>query len=287
MIKVELYQELKEEIHNSECQRVFASILKKTAIYMHHHRGDFKEYEHILVNLVSLFVKQYNTTLLLAEDISYKFDSDVTCLDIKSFYSISRTMHELYLNFEYLISGDDSLKEFKSLCYRYSGCLDNKSTLESMSKFKSRPVPLDFHERVKSSALEVSGYMSKISSHPEYSKLNSKQKQLIEAGKWKFDEKSSLKWNELLRFSLMDNAYGESMYHTMSQYSHMTYHSMVLDSAHNHEIDGMMCHIYVLAALLVRKLFYSFGWKWLSHNSIFSLEEQVLLIDILYIARKD
>ncbi len=78
--------------------------------------------------------------MILSERTPYIHNNEITYLDIRSINIIIRSMHEMYLVYEYLnnlglfgenINKKDEL-DFKALIYEYSGAKDNLKTIDIM-----------------------------------------------------------------------------------------------------------------------------------------------------------
>jgi hypothetical protein len=250
----EEYKKYIDEIQNDEVPKVLFSVLGKVHNYLESIANSMNE-EHVLKHgMFKLFFKQYNTVLSLSKRTSYVYKPDCDYLDIKSINILIRSMHELYLTYQYLSTNGsfgDMDKEgevkFKYLAYKYSGEVDSKRTFDLYKEQKYKPE--DYQLRYDAAIKRKNEVWKEIKATNIYKLLSKEQKNKIKNGQWKIDSSKVLSWSDLLEYTPLSKKYGVVEYHQLSQYAHMTYGSLLLEASHNYDVDGLLYHLYILASL--------------------------------------
>lgn len=243
---------LSKDIPNEEIPALLSAVLLKVHRHLDQKASSFTESQVIRSNMFKLFFKQFNTVLVLSKKTNYLIDHRIEYLDIKTINITIRSMHELYLVHQYLVSdlvfeGSDDERDFKYTMYKYAGEIDSKRTFSLMQDSKYKPAT--FEESQQSARHRATDLWNKIVNYPSYSKISPIVRKEIKKGNWRINATKTLSWSDLLDYSPISKKYAQLQYHHMSQYAHMSYGSMVLEANHNEEIDGLLCHLYILTTL--------------------------------------
>ncbi|MCF5850189.1 hypothetical protein [Aeromonas veronii] len=288
MLSEEEYKAHINSIENKEVPEIIFSVLCKVSQFLENRRKLFSESERIRQNLFNSFFKQYNTILALSQKTQYVFNPDISYLDIRSINILIRSAHEIYLVHHYLVSDGmfgsvNSVDEraFKYLIYKLSGELSQIRTLDLYKELKYKPDnTLDLYEAATTNKNEV---LQKISSFEIYKNLPKELKKKIKSGEWRVNSERTLSWSDLAELTPMVAQYGKLEYHHLSQYTHMTYASQVLEANHNQDIDGLLCHLYILASLFSFSVISSYNMI-ITKDDILTKREQSLIIEFLGLA---
>ena len=215
-------------------------------------------------NIFKVFFKQYNTILSLSRSNEYLFMPQSSYIDIKSINILIRSMHEMYLVYTYLCSSksfsnveEQEEIEFKFLAYQYSGENDNVKNSELLKKIK--------HDNVYQVEAEIKTIerrdmvWSKILKHKVYDSLSKGAKRNLKKGNWKLNDEGILSWADLVEYTPLNKAFGVFEYHNMSLYAHSTYSSIQLEANHDGDVDGLLCHCYILAVFFSISVLNSFN----------------------------
>jgi hypothetical protein len=280
VVTEEEYKEYINSISNEEVPSVLFNVLSIVHKQFEQKKEKMDEVQQLSYSMFKLFFKQCNTILSLSKGSKYIYLPNSEYIDLKSIYSLTRTAHELYLNFNYLFYNrvfvdfdETEEQEFKLLSYKLSGEIENKKTVEILKKF-DEPHPLceESMAGIKSRRSEL---LEKINNHPIYKVLPQPLKKAIKSGVWKVSIEKKLSWSDLLEYTPMSKRYGILEYHNMSKYAHTAYSSLQLEAAHDYDVDGLHCHLYILISL------FSISALEISGKSIdyISKREQSLLLE--------
>ncbi len=284
----EEHKALSKSISNEEAPEVLFGSLHKIHQYLESILPRMNGERLDKYNIFKVFYMQYNTVLSLAQKTDYVFMQHINYLDVKSIYVLTRALHELYLQYVYLsfstvfegCNPHDELK-FKHLAYQYSGQNDFCRTI-SLAKRLDRHENYD--EDIETETIEEKKKLwLEIKNNPVYDTLSREAKDHLKNGKWKISAESVLSWNDLADRSHLSKPYGTFIYHLLSLYAHSTFSSMKLQANHNQDINGLLCHCYVLASVFAVSALDSFDQKF-NTTTILNDKEKALIIDFWNLA---
>ncbi len=257
------YKKYINDISNEEVPEILFSVLSKVHGYLESIDPQMDEQQVCKYNMFKVFFKQYNTVLVLSKRSEYLYNSHVGYMDIKSINILIRSMHEMYLLYTYLCSTgffigaskSDEL-DFKFLAYQYSGENDNVRTFKLLRGIKHNAV---IDENAEVNAIERKSLIwSNVTSSNIYQSLPKKVKLELKKGNWKISSKGTLSWADLAKFSHLSKRYGVFEYHGLSLYAHSTFSSLQLEAKHDENVDGLLCHCYILASVFSMSVLASF-----------------------------
>ena len=271
------------DISNEEVPEVLFSVLSKVHGYLESISLLMNDQQVYKYSMFKVFYKQYNTVLALSKRSEYVFNPQASYMDIKSINILIRSMHEMYLLYTYLCStgffigaGKCEELEFKSLAYQYSGENDNVRTFKLIKEIEHNGV---FDESAEANAIERKSVIwSKILENDIYKSLPKKVKLELKKGNWKISSKGTLSWADLAKYSHLSKTYGVFEYHNMSLYAHSTFSSLQLEAGHDEDVDGLLCHCYILASVFSISVLGSFD-KTIDRDGLISKRELALVYE--------
>ncbi|MCG3704330.1 hypothetical protein L5F68_08285 [Aliarcobacter butzleri] len=255
------YREYTKDIENEEVEEILFSILEKINIklcFIENYINDDEELEILKINFFKIFFKQFNTIIILLSKTKYKYNLKFEYTDIKSIYILIRSVHELYLTFQYIFNSKyfnvskEEETNFKYLLYKYCGEKDN---IKAFHNKKNITGLNDEQEQALVKYEKASEKMfSLISSNKIYHTLSKTIKKKIQNGiSWKINKEKELTWTELLENTYMSTEYGKGYYAVLCQYSHTTYNSITLELNHNYDKLGVLYHLSLITSLIVKE----------------------------------
>lgn len=290
MFTKEEYIKLVESIHNSEVAEIISNVLSKVHSQLESNIDNMTKKELIQYDMFKLFFKQYNTTLVLSNKVNYVFQNQDSYIDLKSIYNIIRSLHELYLTYHYLFLGkhfscvdlSDEL-DFKYLLYQYSGI---KDSIKAFNYVKNSNLYSDNHKnRHEEDILKAENLLIEIRKHQIYLKLPQKVKDDIKQGNWKVNNHKKLSWSDMLLNTHILKNYGVMEYSILSQYAHTSYHSIMLERTHDYNLDGLLCHLYILASVFAASISDTLNLR-LNDCTLLKKRELALVYDFMNLAKK-
>ncbi|MGN8032332.1 hypothetical protein ACTJKS_22390 [Pseudomonas sp. 22189] len=274
------YIELINKIGNEEVAEIMYGVLFKVHMSLEGISNEMSDASEWRYGLFKSFYKLYNTTLRLSEGTSYVFAPQYTYTDIKAINTQIRVCHELYLIFQYITTrtigdGSQDEKDFKYACYRLSGALDNKRTLD---KLKDVPSYKELYEReIVYVRKEISECREMISQSPTYQLLTQDIKNSVKSGYWRVSSNSKLSWNDLLAHTPISKEFGTYQYHTLSMYAHTSHAALQSEAQHDGEMNNSLAYMYTLAALMSCSTLAAFGFDF----SPLEKREVALIFDLI------
>lgn len=281
MVTEEEYKEYINSISNEEVPSVLFKVLSIVHEQFEQNKDKMNEVQQLNYSMFKLFFKQCNTILSLSKGSKYIYLPECVYIDLKSIYTLTRSAHELYLNYNYLFYNcvfvdfdEQKEQEFKLLSYKLSGEIENTKTVGIIRKMdEQHPLCEESMVGIQSRRSEL---LDKINNHPIYQALPKLLKDAIKSGVWKVNIDKKLSWTDLLEYTPMSKRYGTFEYHNMSKYAHTAYSSLQLEASNDYDVDGLLCHLYILISL------FSISALEISGKSIdyISKREQSLLLEL-------
>lgn len=289
MFTEEEYIKLIADIPNSEVAEILFSVLFKIHNKLESNLANMSKKELIQYDMFKLFFKQYNTTLLLSNKVNYIFESQFSYIDLKSIYNLIRSLHELYLTYHYLFSGQHFISidrneehSFKYNLYKLSGL---KDSIKSFKYIKKTALYNEQHkEKHDKTVEEIKNLLNEIKATKIYNELSSEVKAEINGGNWKIDKSKKLSWSDMLNNTHIPKEYGVFEYSILSQYAHTSYHSIMLERTHDYNLDGLLCHFYILTSVFVASLSDTFKLN-LDDYTLITKRELALIYDFMNLAK--
>jgi len=280
-----IFNKLKDEISNDEVPVLMASALTTIDRYIDTLGDEVSGSIINLCNLIRLFTMQFNTIRTLAEDLSYVERPQRTYQDIKSINVLIRSAHESLLTFGYLSSwfvfSEDLPREevqFKYLCYRHGGTVDQEKNLN----FEKHRLKSDFFKEQQAEArAQRKAAFAELSKHPIYASLPDEIKARIRAGDWRIGPDRILSWNALATYSELPKEWAVAEYHKLSIYAHAGYYATCFASAGKPDIHGTLMHLYIVAAYFAAL----FQTRVTGDTLQFSDREAVIINEMIFMLR--
>lgn len=287
MVNEEEYKEYINSISNEEVPEIIFNALSLIHRHLEENKEEMSEVKGLNYSIFKIFFKQYNTILSLSKSTRYIYLPKYNYIDIKSINILIRSAHELYLTYHHLFYSkvfpdfEGILEqEFKIINYKLSGEVANKKSALLIKDFNG-----SYHLYEKSIVgieSRKKNLLEKINKNDIYKSLPKNIKNLIKSGEWKINKEKKLSWTDLLENTPMSKKYGVFEYHSMSAYAHTTYSSLQLEAEHDHNIDGLLCHLYIVASLFCISALETNG----ENIDFVPKREQSLLLEFLGMANR-